>query len=196
MAQTTLFDPVLPQGLALQPDFVAPAEEAALVEWIGTLPLEQARYKSYTARRRVLGFGSRFDYDDNRLLPAPPLPEALLPLRDRAAAWAGVEPQALANALVAEYRPGTPLGWHRDVPDYELVIGLSLGGPARMRLRRYPPAPGRKQQVLDLELAPRSIYRLQGEARWGWQHGIAPTPGLRWSITLRTLRRDQRGGGR
>jgi alkylated DNA repair dioxygenase AlkB len=124
-------------------------------------------------------------------VPAPracALPDALRPLRERAAAWAGVEPAALGNALVAEYRPGTPLGWHRDVPDYERVIGISLGGEARMRLRRYPPLAPRKAEVLSLALAPRSVYLLRDEARWGWQHSIAPTPALRWSITFRTLR--------
>ena len=57
-----------------------------------------------------------------------PLPRFLLPLRERAAAWAGIAPERFANALVAEYRPGTPLGWHRDVPDYEAGVGVSLAG--------------------------------------------------------------------
>jgi len=39
-----------------------------------------------------------------------------------------------------------------------------------------------------MALAPRSIYRLEGEGRWAWQHRIPPTPGLRYSITFRTLR--------
>jgi hypothetical protein len=35
---------------------------------------------------------------------------------------------------------------------------------------------------------------LRAEARWGWQHSVAPTPALRYSITLRT--RSQRGSGK
>jgi hypothetical protein len=35
-------------------------------------------------------------------------------------------------------------------------------------------------------VAPRSIYLLRGAARWGWQHSVAPTKVLRYSITLRT----------
>ena len=99
---------------------------------------------------------------------------------------AGVAPEALVNALVAEYRPGTALGWHRDVPDFERVVGVSLGGACRMRFRRWPPRAPRRADVLSLELAPRSAYVLQGEARWGWQHSIAATPTLRYSITFRT----------
>ena len=39
-----------------------------------------------------------------------------------------------------------------------------------------------------LAVEPRSIYALQGEARWGWQHSVAPVDTLRWSITFRTAR--------
>jgi hypothetical protein len=57
-----------------------------------------------------------------------------------------------------------------------------------MRLRRYPHVAGGGRRALKLELAPRSLYSLSDEARWGWQHAISPTPGLRYSITFRTLR--------
>jgi alkylated DNA repair dioxygenase AlkB len=193
--QGELFDgpaPALPEGWAYQDGFLSQAEEAALLQWIAQLPFAAARYKAYEARRRVVSFGGRYDYDDHRLLPAEPVPEALWPLRERVAAWGGVAPQQLAHALVAEYTPGTPLGWHRDVPDFELVFGVSLGGAARLRLRPYPPVNPKKADVISVELAPRSIYRIGGVARWQWQHSVAPTTALRWSITFRTSR-AQRG---
>ena len=182
----------LPAGWDHRRDFIDVDEEAALLAFIATLPLAEARYKGYTARRRVVHFGAAYDYDDHRLLPAPPLPAELAPLRAKAAAWIGEPPEALANALVAEYRAGVPLGWHRDVPDYETVVGISLAGTARMRFRRYPPIAPKKVDVVSLELAPRSAYVLRAEARWGWQHSVAPTPALRYSITFRT--RAARGG--
>ena len=181
-------DAAWPEGLAYREDFIDAAEEARLLEVIAKLPLQAARYKGYVARRRVAAFGSRYDFDELQLEPAPPVPEFLFPLRGRAAAWAGIAPERFANALVAEYRPGTPLGWHRDVPDYELVFGVSLAGTARMRLRRYPPVNPRRADVISLTLPPRSAYLLRGTARWGWQHSIAATEALRYSITLRTLR--------
>jgi alkylated DNA repair dioxygenase AlkB len=191
--QLALFDaavptsgPALPSGWAYRPEFIDRDEEAALLAVIATLPLHEARYKGYTARRRVAHFGTSYDYDDNRLLLAAPLPAGLEPLRARAAAWLGEAPEALVSALVAEYRPGVPLGWHRDVPDFENVVGISLAGSARMRFRRYPPMQPKKAEVLSLELAPRSAYLLRAEARWGWQHSVAPTPALRYSITFRT----------
>jgi len=92
------------------------------------------------------------------------------------------------QAVVAEYRPGTQLGWHRDVPQFGVVAGVSLGSPARMRLRPWPHATHTQTRALVLELAPRSAYVIRDDARWKWQHAISPTKGLRYSITFRTLR--------
>jgi alkylated DNA repair dioxygenase AlkB len=176
MAQGQLFGPAqaLPEGFILLPEFIDAAEERALLQAIGELPLEAARYRQYTARRRIALFEHR-------------LPEFLQPLRVRIAAWMGVPAEALQHALVNEYRPGTPLGWHRDAPDYERVAGVSLGGWARMRLRPCPPK-NPSAPVLKLDLAPRSAYRMEGTARWGWQHSISATRELRYSVTFRTFR--------
>jgi alkylated DNA repair dioxygenase AlkB len=134
-----------------------------------------------------VSFGFDYDFSYSALRPAPDIPEILRPLASRVAAWLRVPPQAIRHALVAEYRPGTALGWHRDVPDFELVCGISLAAPARMRFRPFPPTQIRKD-VLSLELAPRSAYVLRGDARWRWQHSIPPTRALRYSVTFRTLK--------
>ena len=195
MSQGALFDdlpePVpqnLPEGLAYEPEFLARDEEQSLIALIRSLPLAAAKYKDYTARRRVVSFGGSYDYDANKLLPAQPLIEALHPLRARVARWAGIAPEALHHVLVAEYAPGTPLGWHRDVPDHEEVFGVSLGSTAVLRFRPYPPVAPRRADVVKLSAAPRSIYAMRGAARWAWQHSVAPVDELRWSITLRTAR--------
>lgn len=190
--QSGLFDdlpPALPAGLRYEADWLSPDEEAALIALVKALPLREAKYKGYTARRRVVSYGGQFDYDSNELRPSAPLIEELRPLRERVAHWAGVDAAALVHALVAEYAPGTPLGWHRDVPDFEHVFGVSLGGAALLRLRPYPPDRPRREDIVRLHAEPRSIYALQGEARWGWQHSVAPVAALRWSITFRTARR-------
>ncbi|MBW7924930.1 MAG: alpha-ketoglutarate-dependent dioxygenase AlkB [Burkholderiaceae bacterium] len=197
--QPSLFDaPVpfpagLPEGLRYEPDFLDLDEERELIAYIRTLPFEAAKYKEYTARRRIVSYGGSFDYDANRLGPSVELAVELHPLRERVARWVGVAPSALVHALVAEYAPGTPLGWHRDVPDFEDVAGVSLGGEATMRFRPYPPTQPKRADVVRLTLAPRSIYLLRGVARWRWQHSVAPTKVLRWSITFRTARRGGTG---
>jgi len=176
----------LPNGLVYLPGFVSGDEERGLVEGIGALDLREAKYREYTARRRVASFGAGYDFDANELTPAPLIAPFLLPLRDKVASWLHVAPDAFGYALVAEYRPGTQLGWHRDVPQFEMVAGISLASACRMRFRPYPPKRG--DPVLALDLEPRSAYVLRGEARWGWQHSIPPTPALRYSITFRTRR--------
>jgi alkylated DNA repair dioxygenase AlkB len=179
----------LPEGFVYEAEFLAPADERALLDSIRTLPFEEARYKEYTAKRRTVSYGSQYDFGANRMRRAPPLPEFLFALRQKIAAWVGLPPERFVHALVSEYRPGVPLGWHRDVPEFDLIVGVSLGGRCRMRLRPYRPGgEKRRQDVLVLELEPRSAYVIRDHARWSWQHSIAPTKQLRYSITLRTAR--------
>jgi alkylated DNA repair dioxygenase AlkB len=121
------------------------------------------------------------------LSEAPPIPEFLLPLRDRVARLASVAPECVQHGMVAEYQPATPLGWHRDVPDFEVIMGVSLLGHARLRLRPWPP-PRNARTTLAIDLAPRSAYVLRDEARWHWQHAVSPTKELRYSVTFRTRR--------
>jgi alkylated DNA repair dioxygenase AlkB len=191
-AQGNLFDPTegLPHGLAYEAAFIDRDEERALIDVIAALPLREARYKEYTARRRVYAFGSRFDFDAYQLVPQPigVLPAPLQSLRERLAAWAGVAPDCFVHVMVAEYTPGSPLGWHRDAPDYELIAGVSLGSVARLRFRPWPPRDPKKDDIVTLDLAPRSAYRMAQTARWGWQHSVPPVPALRWSVTMRTVR--------
>jgi alkylated DNA repair dioxygenase AlkB len=178
----------LPIGMRFAPEFLSTREEGSLLELIGGFELKEAQYKAYTARRRVISFGGQFDYDVNRLKRGAPIPDALHPLRERVAAWLDVEPERFGQMLIAEYRPGTPLGWHRDVPDFESIVGISLHGAAVMRFRPYPHVPGHATKAFQLELPPRCAYVLEGEARWGWQHSVVATKELRYSITLRSSR--------
>lgn len=190
-AQSDLFGvaEALPPGLSFVPDFVGVAEERELLDIAAALPLREARYKEYTARRRVYAYGSRFDDDAYRLHPREivDLPAPLQRLRERLAAHVGVAGDDFVQVMVSEYRTGTPLGWHRDAPDYALIAGISLGSPARLRLRPYPPRDAKKDDIVALDLAPRSAYVMRDTARWGWQHSVMPVPGLRYSVTMRTL---------
>jgi alkylated DNA repair dioxygenase AlkB len=101
------------------------------------------------------------------------------------ARYANLGPEHIQHAMVAEYPPATPLGWHRDVPDFEVIMGVSLLGHARLRFRPWPPKPNART-TFAIELAPRSAYVLRDEARWRWQHAVSPTKELRYSITFRT----------
>jgi alkylated DNA repair dioxygenase AlkB len=181
--------PVMPEGLAYAPELIGIGEEARLLEEIAKLALAEAQYRQYTARRRTASFGAEYDFSANALETAPPIPAFLLPLRERLAAWIDVPAERFTHALVSEYRPGTPLGWHRDAPDFELIAGISLGTACRMRFRPYPPDAARRSEAFSLDLEPRSGYVMRDAARWGWQHSIPAVPRLRHSVTFRTLRK-------
>jgi alkylated DNA repair dioxygenase AlkB len=167
-------------------DFLTPEDEAALLRDIEGLPLAPMKYQGFTALRRVVSYGGQYDFSAQRLNEAEPIPDWLQPLREKAAHWLGIPADRFAQALVAEYRPGTPLGWHRDVPDFEDVVGISLLNDAVLRFRPYPPKEPRRADVIKLTVAPRSIYLLRGPARWEWQHSVSATKSLRYSITFRT----------
>ncbi|HYC10439.1 MAG TPA: alpha-ketoglutarate-dependent dioxygenase AlkB [Steroidobacteraceae bacterium] len=176
-----------PEGFTYSADFLSAAEERELLGAIGGLALAPAQYKEWHARRRVVAFGGSYDFSRNELKAAPPIPDFLQGLRERVARWGGVAAGRIQHAMIAEYPPGSPLGWHRDVPQFEDVFGVSLLGHARLRFRPWPPRPG-ERTAYALELEPRSAYALRGAARWQWQHAISPTRELRYSITFRTRR--------
>ena len=193
-AQAQLFpapQPALPEGMRYQREFLTRQEEQSLVQLIAAMPLKEMNYRGYTARRRVVSFGGSYDFQARQLDDAPQLPASLEPLRRKAAHWLGIAPEAFSQALVAEYREGTPLGWHRDVPDFEDIVGISLLNEAVLRFRPYPPREPKKAGVVKLVVEPRSIYLLRGAARWGWQHSVAPAKLLRYSITFRTARNER-----
>ena len=179
----------LPEGFVYQLEFLTPEEEASLLETLGTLPFREAQYKEFTARRRTVSYGGQYDFTRRQLDEAPPIPEFLMPLREKVARWADLPAESFVHSLINEYQPGAPLGWHRDAPDFEVVSGVSLGGRARMRLRPYRPREKQKREdVIILELEPRSAYVMRDKGRWGWQHAVSPTKALRYSITFRTAR--------
>lgn len=191
-ARPGLFGPDVPDGFHYQDAFIDEREERGLLDAIGTVAFADFEMRGVVARRRVAFFGQSYDR-----AAAGPIPEFLQPLKRTIARWAGLDADAFAMALINEYPPGAPIGWHRDAPQYELVAGVSLLSACRMRFRPYrapsaPAAPFRRSASHDIPLARRSAYLLTGDARSRYEHHIPPVAKLRYSITFRTLR-ERRG---
>jgi len=183
-AQPDLFDARGLAGLSRAGAFVTPAEEQMLIASINAAELSPFRYHGWLGKRLTASYGWRYDFDDASFAPAEAIPDWLLPLRAKAAGFAGLRPEELVQALLIRYDPGAGIGWHRDRPVFEHVLGISLGAPATMQFRR------RRRGGFDWAsafLAPRSIYHLTGEARHQWEHSIAPMEVKRWSVTFRSL---------
>jgi alkylated DNA repair dioxygenase AlkB len=181
--QTSLFDSG-PPGLAFREDFISLDEERALVANLETLSFEPFEFHGWEGKRETVSFGWRYDFGASRAVRAPQMPEFLNGLRDRAAAFASLTPEALEQAMVVRYDVGAGIGWHRDRPVFDRVIGVSLLAPCVMRFRRRR---GRRFDRFALGAAPRSAYLLSGEIRQAWEHSISPLEVLRYSITFRNL---------
>jgi alkylated DNA repair dioxygenase AlkB len=192
LASGSLFDADVPDGFQYRRDFISVDDEASLVEHVRQVEFAAFEMRGVVARRRVAFFGRSYDAGGAN---TPPLPAFLMPLRDNIAQWANVDPEAFTMALINEYPPGAPIGWHRDAPQYDIVAGVSLLSSCRMKFRPYlrpasrssPPARPRTA-THEMALERRSAYLMTGGSRNAYEHHIPAVATLRYSITFRTAR--------
>ena len=188
-ASPNLFELDLPPGFSYREDFITEADERALIDAIADVAFSDFEMRGVVARRRVAFFGQSYDR-----AAAGPMPAFLLPFRARIAEWAGVDADAFAMALINEYRPGTPIGWHRDAPQYDIVAGISVLSACRMKFRPYrspaaaAQAGARRSATHEIALNRRSAYLMTRESRSEYEHHIPPVTEMRYSVTFRTLR--------
>jgi alkylated DNA repair protein (DNA oxidative demethylase) len=183
--------PDLPEGMIYRPELIAPPEEKALAARMAQLPFAPFQFHGFEGNRRTISYGFHYAFDGSGLSETAAIPDWLLPVRRKAAALAGLPPEALEHALLIEYAPGAGIGWHRDRPVFGDVLGISLLAPARLRFRREV---GGKWERKAVVAEPRSAYVLRGPARSEWEHSIPPLDALRYSITFRTLKASGRTG--
>lgn len=187
LRMSDLFDlpPAGPPGFRYQAELISPTEADDLAARLDDLPFTPFLFRGYEGRRRVVSFGLRYDFNGPGLVAAETMPDWLLPLRDKAAAFAGLPGEAFAHVLINEYREGAPIGWHRDRPVFDKVVGVSLLAPTVMRFRRRV---GATFERINAPLDPRSAYLLDGAARDVWEHSLPEAQARRISITFRNLR--------
>ncbi len=191
-------EPAAPAGFLYVPELITAAEERALLDWFAASPdWKLVTFRGQTARRRAMSFGARYLTQGRQLEPAPPLPPELAVYRDRMveAACAGLGREvALAGRAIADfglctalhYPPGGAIGWHADNRAFgPTVLSLSLGTPARLQLQRAARGDAVASDVVEHELAPRSLFVLASEARALWQHRVCPVRAERYSLTVR-----------
>lgn len=173
-----------PPGLIFSPEFLTADEEVDLLAFIRGIEFRTIQMHGVTAKRRIKQYGWHYAFESYRLTVTDPIPDEFEIIRARCAALAGINASHWAEVLVTEYSAGAGIGWHRDAPAFGIVAGISLGGACRMRFQK---GVGPDRITNAIELPGRSIYLLTGEVRTKWQHMIAPTRELRYSITFRTL---------
>lgn len=137
-AQADLFgkpQPALPQGFRYQPHIVPNDVQSDLLHEIPQLPLKPLDFHGFDGKRRVISYGWKYDFDTKQVRRTEGIPPFLLPVRSIAAAFAGIAPDQLQQALVTEYIPGAPIGWHRDKNVFGRIVGISLLSACTFQLR-------------------------------------------------------------
>ena len=172
-----------PEGLRYSPEFVSAAAEQELIARVAALPLQPFQFGQYEGKRRVASFGFKYDYGLRRLQDAEPIPDWLAPIIEKVESFGGPSTH-IRQVLCTEYDVGVGIGWHRDKPHFDKILGLSLGSSCRFLFRRRS---GDKWERHTLEALPRSLYMMDGEARSQWEHSIPPVEARRYSITFRTM---------
>ncbi len=181
----------VPDGFIYRQNFISEAEEQELIREIQSVHLTAFKYYQFTGKRRLASFGWQYEFGKNEITTAPDMPAFLLPVRIRAGTLFNIDPNSLMQTSIIEYSTGSPIGWHRDISQFGFVVGISLGAACRMRFRKYNRARSRslkRDEILSIELEPRSIYLMSGASRELWRHSIPPVKDLRYSIMMRTLR--------
>jgi alkylated DNA repair dioxygenase AlkB len=174
----------LPEGFRYQADLLAVPEAELLARDLAGMSFKPFDFHGYQANRQVVAYGFRYDYGRREVVEAAPLPPFLVFLRQKIAEAFDRPAEAFQQVLINEYRAGAGIGWHRDKPEFDEVVGVSLLAPCTFRFRRKS---GEGWDRISLTVEPRSAYLLSGPSRTDWQHSIPPLDRRRYSITYRTL---------
>ena len=175
---------LMPEGFRYEEDIISEADEAALAKSLATLDLKPFEFHGHLGNRRVTSFGLRYDYARRDVKVTDGFPAFVADLRNKVAKFAGRKVDEFQQGGVNEYPPGAGIGWHKDKPQFGVIVGVSLLAPATMRFRR---AEGTGWIRASQRLEPRSIYILEGEVRTAWEHSVPPVDALRYSLTFRTV---------
>ncbi|KAL5340214.1 hypothetical protein BJX70DRAFT_396985 [Aspergillus crustosus] len=188
--QSTLQElPITPSGIRWHEDFITPDHEARLITLFRTDLIWPDHHG-----RISLHYGYTFDYKTFGIdpdIPFKPFPDWLQPLIPT------TESRPPDQVCLQYYPPGAGIPPHTDSHRaWDQLYALSLGAPVLMRLRNGTD----KGAKVDLDLVPRSLMQLSGEARLHWTHainkrkndtmsdGTLRARGDRWSITYRWAR--------
>lgn len=179
--------PGLPRGLFFQDDFISPDHEEQLVHTF----LNELKWPQKTNSRLSLHYGYTFDYKTFGVDPDIPykeFPDWLIPLIPT------TEARPPDQVCLQYYPRGTGIPPHVDAHQaWDQLYALSIGSPTLMQFRNG-------DERVDIDLMPRGMMKMTGDARLHWTHGIKKrkTDTLpdgtvrlredRWSITYRWIR--------
>jgi alkylated DNA repair dioxygenase AlkB len=188
----TLFpiEPAFPEGFGYYPDFLKMQDEEQLYKEITGIELHDFNFQGFTAKRKVASFGYDYSFDKRTLSKGKEIPKIFDSLIDKVANYLNIPSEDFAELLVTQYPVGSVINWHRDAPPFDIIAGISILSDCLFRLRPHDKAKQSRSSVISFPVKRRSLYVMQGPARSEWQHSISPVKDIRYSITLRTLKKQ------
>ena len=114
------------EGFRYEGDIINEAEEAALAKSLATLDLKPFEFHGHLGNRRVTSFGLRYDYARRAVKVTDGFPAFVADLRNKVAKFAGRKVDAFQQGGVKEYPPGAGIGWHKDKPQFGVIVGVSV----------------------------------------------------------------------
>jgi alkylated DNA repair dioxygenase AlkB len=178
-------------GLLYMKDYLTEKEEKKLFKQLdrGEIPWEN------DLSRRTSQFGTSYNYKSKKvnILPDRPVTGIIKTLAGNISESFGGD---FNNIICNEYTKKQGITAHTDSKIFgEIVCGVSIGSGANMVFEH------KTKGKLNLWLEPRSMFLMEGEARYDWKHSISPLVNMpyedgkvkreddfrRVSITFRTL---------
>lgn len=178
----------LPDGFSYLEDFLSMDEEQALLGEVRAMDLHPMIFQGFEAKRKVASFGYDYSFDKRQLSKGKEIPAALHWLVTKVANHLSISSESIAELLVTEYPIGAVINWHRDAPPFDIIAGISLLSDCMFKLRPHEKQKQSRKSILSFNVRRRSLYVMCGDSRENWDHSTAPVKGIRYSITLRTLR--------
>lgn len=146
-------------------------------------------FQGFTANRKVASFGYDYSFENGSLTKGKDIPQVFEPLTTKVSEHLSLKKEEFAELLVTQYPEKAVINWHRDAPPFGLIAGISLMADCTFRLRPFDKSKQTRGSIISFPVNRRSLYIIQGVARTDWQHSIAPVHKIRYSITLRSLKR-------
>lgn len=129
-------DEALPEGFRYLPEVISRAQEQDLVSRFEKLSLKPFEFHGHLGNRRIYSFGHRYVFAGQERRLDASIPDYLKPLTELAAQISSEPAEAFEQVMITEYAPGAGIGWHRDGPTFEQIVGVSFLAPCPFRLRR------------------------------------------------------------
>ncbi len=181
---------LLPKGFSYVPDFLTDSEEAFLLQLIRDISLKPLVFQGFEAKRKVSSFGLDYHFDARTVTKGTPIPEVFSFLLRKVSLQTRIPEEDFAEMLLTEYPPGAVINWHRDGPPFEVIVGISLLSDCVFRFRPYDKAKQQRSSLIRYSVARKSLYTIKEASREEWEHSILPVTTTRYSITLRTLKKQ------